>query len=52
MREILMTEVIDLETGPASAAIIPGLVWAFHIEANGVAKVLAPDEPIKIGHDR
>ena len=31
--------------------VIPGLVWAFHIHADGSSETLAIDEPIKAPHD-
>ena len=44
---------LDLSTSLRSSnyGVIPGLVWAFHIHADGSSETLALDQPIKAPHD-
>jgi zinc transporter len=41
----------DAGRSPNAAAPIPGLVWAFRIQADGSPESLAVDKPIPFGHD-
>src|SRR5262245_40038921 len=36
---------------PKGPGVIPGLVWAFRIHADGSAEPLAVDQPIEMRHD-
>jgi zinc transporter len=41
----------DTVRPPNATALIPGLVWAFRIHADGSPESLAIDRPIALGHD-
>jgi zinc transporter len=44
---------LDLSTTSTASAygVIPGLVWAFHIHADGSSEPLAVDQPVEARHD-
>ena len=45
------TEVLPPLRDPPGLGVVPGLVWAFRIHADGSAEALAIDQPIELRHD-